>query len=110
MAENQRSRLRWLCRRGTREMDLLLQRFMDEQYDHLHETERQALGELLECPDQDLYAWISGSRQPPDSVPVALIKKIQLCLCLEPPSIPRPCKALRSPQPPEAAATPPQRR
>jgi antitoxin CptB len=49
--------------RGTREMDLLLGRFADKAIDELGEAELGDFELLLEVPDQDLYAWISGQSQ-----------------------------------------------
>ena len=46
--------------RGTREMDLLLGRFADKAIDKLEEADLADFELLLEVPDQDLYAWISG--------------------------------------------------
>ncbi len=71
------ARLRWRCRRGTREMDLLLLRFLERDYPHLGAGEQSLFGALLGEPDPDLYAWISGQAEPanPDYLP--LIGKIR---------------------------------
>ena len=56
--------LRWRCRRGTRELDMLLLGFLERDYPQLN-TEQQALfGMLLDEADPDLYAWITGKEQP----------------------------------------------
>ncbi|HEY7842030.1 MAG TPA: succinate dehydrogenase assembly factor 2 [Gammaproteobacteria bacterium] len=59
------SRLRWRCRRGIREMDLLLQEFLSASYAQLSPSERQAFEQLLDEADLDLLAWISGRADPP---------------------------------------------
>ena len=76
-ADNSTSRLRWRCRRGTREMDLLLLRFLEQDYPHLNAREQSLFGSLLDEADPDLYAWITGQAQPanPDYLP--LIGKIR---------------------------------
>ena len=73
------ARLRWRCRRGTREMDLLLLRFLERDYPHLGAGEQSLFGALLGEPDPDLYAWITGQSEPsnPDYLPI--IGKINNC-------------------------------
>ena len=73
------ARLRWRCRRGTREMDLLLLRFLERDYPHLGAGEQSLFGALLGEPDPDLYAWITGQTEPsnPDYLPI--IGKINNC-------------------------------
>lgn len=60
------SRFRWRCRRGMREMDLLLQRFVEGNYDTLTEAEKAAFEQLLDHPDPDIMNWITGRTDPPD--------------------------------------------
>lgn len=56
-------RLRWLCRRGTRELDLLLARYLEREYDRAQPDERAAFEKLLELPDPELYRLlIAGGR------------------------------------------------
>ena len=71
-AINSTARLRWRCRRGTREMDLLLLRFLEQDYPHLNSREQSLFGSLLDEADHDLYAWITGQAQPanPDYLPI----------------------------------------
>ncbi len=64
--------LRWRCRRGTREMDLLLLRFLERDYPHLNARQQSLFGALLDEADPDLYAWITGRENPvnPDYLPI----------------------------------------
>ena len=73
------ARLRWRCRRGTREMDLLLLRFLEQEYPYLDTREQSLFGTLLDEADPDLYAWITGQSEPsnPDYLPI--IGKINNC-------------------------------
>ena len=58
----QRARARWLCRRGMKELDVLLTRFMDAHYDAMTAQERARFQSVLELPDPDLWAClVSGS-------------------------------------------------
>jgi antitoxin CptB len=51
------SRLKWKCRRGLLELDLVLQDFVDK---HLRDEDLPALNALLELEDNDLWEIVSG--------------------------------------------------
>lgn len=53
-----KTRLRWGCRRGMLELDLLLLPFFEKQFDLLSKQQQQDFEELLGETDQDIYAWI----------------------------------------------------
>jgi len=58
-----RKRLLFRCwHRGTREMDLLLGRFADAEIETLTDAELAELERLLEIPDPDLYAALTGDK------------------------------------------------
>lgn len=59
------ARLRWRCRRGTRELDLLLLRFLDGDFEGLDTPDQQAFEALLEQQDPDLARWLLGAEPPP---------------------------------------------
>ena len=63
-----RRRLRWQCRRGLLELDLLLGWFVERHYGTLSATEQDAFCRLLGQPDQALFAWIQGQETPPDEL------------------------------------------
>jgi antitoxin CptB len=58
------SRLRWRCRRGMRELDQLLGWYLDARYPFAAEMDKAAFSTLLEQPDPDLWAWLSGQSRP----------------------------------------------
>jgi len=55
---NQRSRLLWRCRRGIREMDILLQGYLEIHYNDATESEQKAFEALLDEDDLDILSWI----------------------------------------------------
>ncbi len=58
-----RKRLLFRCwHRGTREMDLILGRFADAEIGSLSDDEMDQLESLIEVPDVDLYAALTGDR------------------------------------------------
>jgi antitoxin CptB len=59
--DDRRKRLLFRCwHRGTREMDLILGRFADTTIASLTDEELAELEQLIEAPDPDLYAALSG--------------------------------------------------
>jgi antitoxin CptB len=56
-------RLRWRCRRGLLELDLVLQSYLSVHQEDLSDQEIKVLNTLLDYPDNDLWDLISG-RQP----------------------------------------------
>ncbi len=70
-------RLRWRCRRGTREMDLILDRFLTAAADTLDEDTRRALDRLLDRSDRDVLDWIARRAAPPDTELAALVDRIR---------------------------------
>ncbi len=53
------ARLRWRCRRGLLELDIVLGRFVAH-YSELDEQQKVAFDELLDLPDTTLWDMISG--------------------------------------------------
>ena len=69
--------LRWRCRRGIREMDLVLGRFLAAAGDALDEDTRQGLERLLDRSDRDILDWIARRSAPPDAALAALVDQIR---------------------------------
>ncbi|MGC2167416.1 MAG: succinate dehydrogenase assembly factor 2 [Gallionella sp.] len=53
-------RVRWRCRRGLLELDIVLGRFIDMHYVTLNEIELKSFEELLDMPDNPLWDLVSG--------------------------------------------------
>lgn len=81
-AENQeldtrRKRLRFRAwHRGMREMDLVFGPFADAAAADLTENEVAQFEALLEAPDPDVYAWITGAAPVPANFDTALFKRL----------------------------------
>lgn len=74
LGEERINRIRWRCRRGMLENDLVLARFLDARGGSLTEDEVAMLDRLLDMPDNDLWDLIAGRQEPQDQevVPVLL--------------------------------------
>lgn len=57
-------RLYWHSRRGMWELDQLLVPFVEEQYLKLDEADRERYRVLLDCEDQDMFAWFMRRSEP----------------------------------------------
>jgi len=70
-------KLRWQCRRGMLELDLLLLPFFEKNFAHLSEVEKCCFERLLACNDQELYNWLIKHEIPPDKSFISLIDRIR---------------------------------
>jgi antitoxin CptB len=68
-------RLRWRCRRGMKELDVLLARYLERHFCSASNHEQDAFRRLLETQDTILYAYCLGSEQPPPEF-ATLIERI----------------------------------
>jgi antitoxin CptB len=75
-AEAELARLRWRCRRGMRELDAVLQNFLVERGASLSAADRLAFGDLLDLPDPDLHAYLTGRTVCQSQVLAALVARI----------------------------------
>ncbi len=73
-------RLRWQCRRGMLELDLLLNRFLDTGYTGLGEGERATFNRLLAYQDQVLHDWFMDHAVPADAAIRDLVQRIRLAM------------------------------
>ena len=54
------ARVRWACRRGMLELDVLFQPFVEKHYETMSNADKTVFVELLECEDPELFAWFMG--------------------------------------------------
>ncbi|MES1944370.1 hypothetical protein PC39_09650 [Salinisphaera sp. PC39] len=71
------ARVRWLCRRGMKELDVLLERFLAAEYVGLDADARADLLTLLEQEDPILWAWVLGRDTPGEPRLAALVRRIR---------------------------------
>ncbi|MGQ0522715.1 MAG: FAD assembly factor SdhE [Betaproteobacteria bacterium] len=60
-------RIRWQCRRGMLELDLVLAAFLDRYYAQLDGGEVELFRELLDQPDNELLDLVMGRAEPADA-------------------------------------------
>lgn len=71
------SRLKWACRRGMLELDVLFMPFVEEALEQLSYDDKVLFERLLTCDDPDLYAWFMGHQACEDA---DLAKMVQIIL------------------------------
>lgn len=69
-------RLTWRCRRGMKELDLLLVRYLQGAYSTATPDERAAFEEFLELPDPDIARYLIAGDVPDDPRHAALCRAL----------------------------------
>lgn len=59
-----KAKLKWHCRRGMLELDLILMRFSEHYLDLMTEAQLDSFDALLSCTDPELFSWLMGHEQP----------------------------------------------
>lgn len=70
------ARLRWRCRRGMRELDVVMQRYLELRYGAATAAERLAFESLVEQQDPLLLAYLMGREIPADPAQCRVIALI----------------------------------
>ena len=71
------NRLRWRCRRGMLENDLILARFLDVRGEGITDQEVVALDRLLELSDNELWDLLAGRQEPVDAAVKPLLNTLR---------------------------------
>ena len=70
-------RIRWRCRRGMLENDLILARFLDARGDSLNDEDVASLDRLLDLSDPALWELLGGKADVPDRALAALVARLR---------------------------------
>ena len=74
-------RLRWRCRLGLLELDLILGSFLENHLEHLTDQQIKVLSGLLDYPDNDLWDLLSGRQAVSDPATAELVKQLRQQIC-----------------------------
>lgn len=75
--ENRRKRILWrACHRGIKEMDIVVGTFVQARIAQSDEAELQELERIIEIPDQDLLAWLTGAQPVPGHLQSPLLQEM----------------------------------
>jgi antitoxin CptB len=75
----QRERLRWKCRRGLLELDLVFERFFQGEGKALSPGDAAALSELLDQSDNDLWDLVIGRSDRVDARLRGILARLRAC-------------------------------
>ncbi len=70
-------RVRWRCRRGLLELDIVLGRFIEQRYPVLDTEQRMVFDELLDLPDTELWDLVTGKKEPAHAHQRAVLEWLQ---------------------------------
>jgi antitoxin CptB len=76
LGERALSKLKWRCRRGLLENDLLIERFFSRHEAGLTVRQADALNELMELPDNDLLDLLLRRREPEGAIDTRDVKQV----------------------------------
>lgn len=71
------AKLRWQCRRGTRELDALLQGYLEKLYGQVDDDEKARFALLLKWEDDELQDVLLGGKEPEANEFASLVNKIR---------------------------------
>lgn len=63
---NNIKQIHWACRRGMRELDILIMPFFEKHYIYLSDEEKQSFISLLNEDDPTLFRWLMRQEAPAD--------------------------------------------
>ena len=75
------SELKWRCRRGMLELDILLNSYLDKNYSTMSPQQGDIFSEVLDYPDQVLFDLLLGNMQSSDARVNRLVNEIQRISC-----------------------------
>ena len=73
-------KLRWRCRRGMKELDLLTLGYLERYYPAATVEEQQAFAALLELQDPQLMGYILGRSAPVDAITTRVVGMMRTLL------------------------------
>ncbi|MEM9385817.1 MAG: succinate dehydrogenase assembly factor 2 [Pseudomonadota bacterium] len=71
------ARLRWRCRRGMRELDVVLSRYLDRHYGEAPAPRQAAFEALLELSDPELFDLLRGQTEACDRDGEAIVAELR---------------------------------
>ena len=73
---DEQRRLRWRCRRGMRELDVLLTAYLDSRYQRASAKTQEDFAYLLEQEDDQLWDWLLGRSVPDEARLAAIVAEV----------------------------------
>ncbi|PJC86276.1 succinate dehydrogenase assembly factor 2 family protein [Vibrio sp. HA2012] len=74
--QQEKARIKWACRRGMLELDVMIMPFYEACFEALPAAEQQDFVALLECDDPDLFRWVMRQGRSDDRRLADMVDKI----------------------------------
>lgn len=71
-----KAKIKWACRRGMLELDVVIMPFFETCFDSLTSQEKKDFVDFLQCDDPDLFSWLMGHGRSKDDHIAAITDKI----------------------------------
>lgn len=78
ISAEQKAKLKWQCRRGMLELDLILNRFLKENVDHMDIQQINSFETLLTHSDPEINLWLMGYEEPQEKELIDIVALIRL--------------------------------
>ena len=75
--DSEAGRLAWRCRRGMKELDLVLMRYLQQRWPAASRAERASFERILDLPDPLLAAYLTGRERSPDGEVQGLLDRMR---------------------------------
>ncbi len=66
----------WRCRRGMKELDFIMTRYLEASYASMSDQDKVQFNEFLQIQDMTLWSWLNGKVTPEDPETARLVKDI----------------------------------
>jgi len=66
----------WRCRRGMKELDFIMTRYLESAYPSMTNQDKIQFNEFLQLQDMTLWSWLSGKQSPDDESTTRLVADI----------------------------------
>lgn len=76
MNKTEMARLRWRCRRGMKELDLLFLKYVETEYESAGDIEQEAFRRLLSMPDPEILALLTRRSTTDDELLAHVIDRL----------------------------------
>ena len=74
--DSEMGRLRWQCRRGMKEVEVVLLPYLESRYASAGEREQRLFKQLLACHDVDMFEWFTYRDKPTDIDLIEIVGKV----------------------------------
>jgi len=74
---SEKSKLLWRCRRGVKELDVILTQYLETGYDDSTDLDKQLFQDLLDYQDPDILRFFLRQEEPKDENIARIVEKIR---------------------------------